>query len=359
MNGLSKKQLIYLGVAFSVLIILAIILTLKPWEVKTNPVTADKISDMNAYTPVLSLDNQDIYYYDLTALNLFKYNLKTKQKTQISQKMTDTPDILIWSPDRNNVIMRIYYDKQKFEAEGSIFAKPGIEDGSNTIWNYNLASQKITLLKSQIAASSLSPDIINPIWSADSKKIIYYDTDPSTNKNQLNIANLDGANEVKLDSLPSDIFSIITYNSNSKVIYYQTQPNGETGMAEIFKYNLTTGKKESILTGQVSSKKIDDQKFIMSNGQKSFLYDSATDSQKTFSFLLVPEQATADSQKTNLLIDNIVGQTEHFYILDLATLKIKKKFNPGTLNTGYTDLALDNDGNIFFVNNKNLYEVKK
>lgn len=358
MNSTNKKKLIYLAVAFIVLIILAIILTIKPWVAKPKSVKAVKIGNISVYTPVLSTDGQDIYYYDLKELNLFKYNLKTNKKTQLSNKMTDIPDLLTWSPDRANVIIRIFYDKTKFEQEDSIFTNSNIKDGNNTVWNYNIANQKITLLKNEMAMSSVSPNIINPIWTIDSKKIIYYHNDQTSNKYKLNMANFDGSAEQNLGFAPNDIFSIISYDNNNKIIYYSPEINNETEVGQIYKYNITTQKKELILDTTNNSMAIDDHRFIMSNNKQSFLYNTIDNSQKTLPILVNPEQIAVNPDKTKLLANIIVDEAEQFYIINLEKISVIKKLNPGIDNTGYTDLSLDSSGNIFFVNAKNIFEIK-
>lgn len=357
MLGLSKKQIIYLSITFGLLIIIAIILTIKPWIVKPKSVKAVEVGNTKIYTPALSPDEQTIYYYDLTQLNLFKINLKTNQKTQLSKNMVDIPDSLTWSPDRANVIIRIFYDKKKFEQEKSIFANSSIEDGSNTVWNYNIATSKLAQLKSDLANSTMSPEIINPIWTNDSKKIIYYYNDSTTNKYKFSIANFDGSAEQNIGSVPDDIFIILSYDSSKKIVYYSTQVNGETGVCQVYKYNITTGKKDLLADGEVDSASIDDHQFIISDNSKSTLYNTTDNTNKLLPIMTNAEQTAINPAKTVLLAGMISGYKEEFYIIDLENLKIVKKLDPGVENTGYSNLSLDSKSNIFFINSNSLYKI--
>lgn len=358
MNGLDKKKLIYLAIAFVVLIILAIILTIKPWVVKPKSVKAVKIGDINAYTPVLSTDSQDIYYYDLTALNLFKYNLKTNKKTQLSNKMTDIPDLLSWSPDRSHVFIRIFYDKTKFESEKSIFSNPNIQDGNNTVWDYNTTTQKITQLKNTIAMSSMAPEVTNPIWTTDSKKIVYYFRDQTDKSLKFATTEVGGLDEQVIGSAPSDIASIIAYDSSNKIIYYSTFTSDSTGLCQVYKFNITTSKKDLLFTAGENGSMVDDHRFVVLVNNQSLLYDITDGTQKNLPISVISEQTTINLGKTSLLANVLDSDREQFYIIDLQKLKIIKKIDPGIANTGYSDLSFDSNSNIFFVNNKNLFEIK-
>jgi hypothetical protein len=358
METFNSKKLIYIIVLAVLIIIgLAILLTLKPW-VKTKNVPSTKISDIHALAPVLSTDSQNIDYYDLTNLNLYQYNLKNQVKTPLSKNMSDQPLDLNWSPDRSSVIIKIQYDKAKFESSGSIFANPSLADGDTTLWDYNLATQKLTLLDPNIFTIADSA-VLNPIWTADSKKIIYYSI-PDNGSPTLNIANPDGSSAQVLGVGPAadKFFSILAYDSANKILYYDSYST-ETNLYNIYKFNLTTQQNDQLFTGEQTATPINDQQIVISDNTNSYIYNLTTQAQKKLPVLAQDQKTALSVDGTKLIVVVNNQDYEQFYLVKIADQSIVKSvYDKSQVGSSYAGLNLDKNNNLFFTNNYQLYEIK-
>jgi len=356
---LKNKKTIYGITAIILLIIIAIVLTIKPWVKKPVKVVATQLGEMNILDSVISADNQDILYYDLDKLNLYKYNLKTKQQTQISNNFAFVPEDLIWSPDRSQVIVKIVNDKTKFQDQKSVFFNSNVEDNATMLWNYNLSTKKLALLNSEIN-NSIGASPHNPIWTTDSQKIIYSYADQNQTAS-LYTANPDGSGQQKIGDVPTDLYSIYIYDSKNKTVYYSTTIDQETETGQIYQYNLSTSKKAKIGINSNFGLAIDDHRFIYSDNENTKLYDITSNGQKTLPISLDTWRVAVSSNKNNLVVAIWNKDVGAYYIenINLQDFSVKKILN---LDKGdaanYTNLNIDSNGNIFFVNNKNLFEIK-
>ena len=203
----NKTNYWVIGIAAYIILFLvvAIISFVKPNPL---PTKALAVNNFRSLAPTVSVNGEEIYYYDLGAANLYKFLLKNGGRIPLSDNMSETPLDLIWSPDKTQVIIKVLYDKKKFEENNSVLANSDFVDQATMLWHYNLATKKYTMLNKYIF--NPAPEApLNPIWTADSSKIIYYlYLNPS--ETTLNIANPNGTESQSLGKVPNDIYSIIS-----------------------------------------------------------------------------------------------------------------------------------------------------
>lgn len=255
-----KKNLFWILIIVALLIGAVLILIFRPRGVKPTPVTASQIDDLQVLAPAASTDGQEIYFYDLKESNLAKYNLSSGIKTPVSDKIGNQPMNLIWSPDRSQVIIKFLYDKKSFQ--GSIFANSAVADQSTALWDYDLASQKYTLLNTNIYNPPPAGPL-NPVWTPDSKKIIYY-LAPSGKETSLYMANPDNTGVQNLGKIPGDIYSTLSYAEGDNVLYYASY-SLETNLYSVYKFDIKNQAKNSLLTNSNLALPLNDHQIIADN----------------------------------------------------------------------------------------------
>lgn len=358
MDKFKNKKLIYIIGGIIILIIIAIILTWKPWKKDKIPyaknVTANKILNSQVFQPQLSSDGQNFYYYDLDTLNLAKYNLATKATTQLSENMTDQPLLLVWSPDFSQVLISIQNDAYKFSKFGSVFNNPSVPDGTLMLWNYNIATKKYTLLNQNIVNPAPNGGF-SPIWSADSKKIIYHYLNVTDNTSTLSISNPDGSKAEIIGNVPEDLYSILSYDENTKILYYATA-NFETNLSNIYKLNLKTQANEKIYADSQIALPLDNSQIIVGKDKKSAVLNLSNKSEKQLP-ILISNQSTVSSSKKTLATIILSKDIEEFYIINLESQRITKRIKTNLVNNDFDDINIDSNNNLFFTSNNILYEL--
>lgn len=353
------KQQKYIIITLVILIILAIIATIyasyRKQTAQGQNVTPATVFNIKAQNPALDLDTKTMVYYDLGQLDLFRVDLSTGVKTRLSNNM-DQPDSILWSPDRTQAIIKIQYDKYKFEKFGSPFADTDIPDQATTIWNYNLQTQKYILLDPNIYSPvALNPT--NPIWTSDSKKIIYYLVDQNTNSSTLAIANSDGGNAQNLGNVPLEMYSILGYDDQSNTVIYNNYST-DTNLYGIVTLNLKSQKTDEIVSDVSSVLPIDSTKFVYTKDKSSYLYNLTNQSQNKFQVVTTDRNTFLSNNSKELLTRTLINGKENIYIIDLSSLKTVNDFDPGLANTNITNLMLGDDNKtLYFTADNKLYKI--
>lgn len=199
---MNKKILI--AIIMVVIIILIIVVTIIIKQKKQanfeSSVEFTQISEDKVLFPTFSQNGEKILFFANTKEAAFYEMTRDGQnKARISDAM-DTPDDIIWAPNRQLAILKVTYDQYTFEKYGSKFAAPGTPDQTMTTWLYDFENQKL---------SQLDNNVQNVIWMQDNK-IIYQYLDREKNSNYLSMANADGLNALKIIDLPN----LIEYGFN-------------------------------------------------------------------------------------------------------------------------------------------------
>ena len=160
------------------------------------------VSQESVLSPVLSLDENSIWYYSLSG-ELKEIDFFGKTTKKLADKKITSLLGAIWSPDKSKALLEI---------------------GQNNKTDYLLLFDRP---KGQLI--SLNKNINRASWLASSDRIIYKYFDSKNNHNSLNISNPDGSSWKKLLDLPHDkiIFSQIPLSGlvsfwNNGDAYYPT-----------------------------------------------------------------------------------------------------------------------------------------
>lgn len=321
---------------------------------KSQVSNTETVYNIKAFKPVLKGEN-DLLYYDLNEANLYQLNLSNGQKTQLSDNMAQPLD-LIWSPDRNQVIIKITYDKYKFEKFNSPFLNLQVQDGETMLWNYNLQTKKYTMLDLNI----LNPaplNLLNPIWVSDSQHIIYHYLNSNNKISTLNISSPDGQNWRKLGDVPPNIFSILNYNENNNTVVYQNIDNTENNTYSVYRFDINNQKEEKIISNTDIVIKINDYRFIYNNPKNSYVFNITNNNQQQLPVLLFGEKATISPDGKNLFAIIIKDNIQQIAQINLTNYKLTKVFNPNLPNPNISNLLIKNDI-LYYTVQDTLYKIK-
>lgn len=240
---MKKKVLIIIGLIIILAIAAALIwyFVSRKEKEKIEPVlkTEGKLLDTIMEYPSLSSDNKWIYYYSTEQTPAFyRTNIETKETLQISGELSDIQKIK-YSSDREFVLFKVYYDKDRFEQYGSPFLEPEMDNNESRFWVYNF--EKRTL-------SYLSEEVLDVVFSLDSKKLIYSFLNPD-GKFSINQSDLDGTNYKKITDWPGDKPAILVQDSEFVIASSITEEKGENDKNGLYKVYIPTGRMD-LLTNE-------------------------------------------------------------------------------------------------------------
>lgn len=232
----NKKTILITAIIITILLIIAIVATVLNKKragqlVNTSPF--QKVSIGRIYFPALS-DNKILYFANETDSGFYQMDLNGQNSQRISEAM-DTPEYIIWSPDRKLALLKVTYDKELFEKYGSQFVSTDAIDQSITTWYYNLATKKL---------KKLNNDMDDAVWTKDNK-IIYQNWNPEKNISTLNTADADGSNETKIADMPSDMEYGLNLFPDGKNLIATESPT-DVSPANIYIFSLTDKKFQKI-----------------------------------------------------------------------------------------------------------------
>lgn len=351
-----KKILIILAVVLIAIVVFIIWMVMRNKNqqnnnVKPQTVAAEAVDNFTVLDPVL-MGESNLMFYDINATNLAKLSLDSNQTEKLSEDL-DQPLSLIWSPDRSQVIMKITYNKYKFEKFGSPFANSQIQDGATVLWHYNLATKKYTMLEPNIF-NPASFDLLNPIWTTDSKHIIYRYFNQSDEISTLNVSDPDGSNWKKLGDVPNNFYSIIDYNEANNQVTYTKLDDIEGGFSSVHRFGLSDQKDEELITNVESVIDIDENRLIYTNEKNSFIFEINTKTQKQLPFKVYAEKAILANN--SLAASEPESTSENIHWIDLNTQKITRSINPDLKGSNIQNLILSSKF-LYFTNNEKLYKI--
>lgn len=354
---MNKKIYVILGILIIVIVvILVIVLKTRSNQknyVKAQKIKAQTVNDLKVQDPVLNNDGQILSYYDLKKGDLFSLNLASNQTDKLSENM-DQPISIIWSPDRTQAIIKIQYDKYKFEKFGGPFVNPDVADQTTMLWHYDLKTKKYTMLNASIYnPAPLAP--LNPVWTTDSQQILYHYLDSNNKISTLNISDPNGQNWRNLGNIPENVYSLLLYQENARILYYSTL-NIESGQLSIFQFDVADQKTNPLISDADFVLPIDDSNFAYTQSGKSFIFNYAEQTSKELPIQLMGEKTFLSSDKTKLIAVDKEANQEHIFIIDIATQKMTVNIDPNLAGSDISELILANQ-KIFFVNDKFLYKI--
>jgi len=157
-------------------------------EIELTPLP-EKVLDLSVKDPAISVDGNEVYYYDITNTKLAKYKIKENMSIFLSNEITQTVNNIYWSPDRKSAI---------------IFVRDTKGEKANL---FNLQNNEL---------KALDKNISRPItWSPDSKHIAYNYL--SNTVSSLNISEPDGKNWQKVIDINN--LQNIFWHGEKKITY--------------------------------------------------------------------------------------------------------------------------------------------
>ncbi len=150
-----------------VLIIIVVIVFVSFACRKTNSDIA-KLSDKIIFWPKVTQDEKNVYYFKNSEdPGLYKMDIENKEEEKISETL-DTPDLILWSPDFQNALIFITYNKTNMERYGSPFIDYATPDQTQIKWVFNIQTKKL---------HKLSNYIINVDWLSENNLVYQYQKD--------------------------------------------------------------------------------------------------------------------------------------------------------------------------------------
>lgn len=210
-----------------------------------------KISNEKMFFPSIDKSGNNILFFNTSGtrdIAFYKFSPDTNNSDRISPIM-DVPENVIWSPTKDKVIIKIVYDKYKFEKFGSPFVDPSCEDGQEMTWVFDFNSQKFTQLNNNIQG-------IN--WFDE--KIIYDLYDTTNDLSSIFIANNDGSNWKKINDIPFVEGVMLGKISADEIYYYPI--TFEFGGFNIYKVNIVTKQMSEIIQDNSAGGAIFNNKFL-------------------------------------------------------------------------------------------------
>jgi len=315
------------------------------------------VAGIKAFGPALD-DNNNVVYYDLDNADLYRYDPATQIKTKLSQDM-DQPSKIIWSPDGSQAIIKIEYNKYNFEKFNSPFVNKSVADGTVMLWHYNLNTNKYIMLSQDIFAPA-SDNPLNPVWSADSKSIVYYSVDQTTKIKSLKTSNPDGTNPRTIGTVSARLFSILKYDSASGTVLYSTSNVNDDNSISIYQLNLATQQEKTIIEN-VSSVGNFDNLIFYTKDNKSYIYDDQSGKTNKISIDLAANNFTYNVTSGVLISLGKNKSKQAMYLIKLQNLKPLREFE---LDFGdkqpesIENLALTKDAKkLLFTSGDNLFSI--
>lgn len=318
-----------------------------------------KVFDKKVLFPVLDRDGQNILYFKANEqedLAFYKFNLETKQESKISDNL-DMPDNIIWSPNRDKVVLKVIYNKYIFEKLNSVFADSSLQDKQETTWLYDLNTKKI---------SRLNLNIQNIAWF-DNDLIVYYLYELENNTNAIFLANANGSNWKKIKDIDYTdgigLFAIPPQEVYYFPILY------EPGANNIYKLDIETKQNSEIVNNKTAGQ-------ILSVSKDKILYQIANEEENNFTLGVINKDGSEKkdfnlaaninkvtfSEKGNFVIIAIQEQNQTndmFYKINLKSNQIEQLKYEFQINIDAQNLFISkNDKTLYFTSDDILYGLQ-
>lgn len=279
------------------------------------------ISQSKILFPILSQNSQKILFFSNTKESAFyEMDLDGKNVKMVSDPL-DTPDKIVWSPDRKLAILKVIYDQYIFEKYGSKFSSPGTPDQIMTTWLYDFGSQKL---------SQLDNSVQEVIWTSDNK-IIYQFLDQENNISRLNIANPDGTNWAKIVDLPSLIEYGFNLSDPKSLTVYSTP--SDVSKSNIYTLSLENKdlKKIKEIEGSTKAIGLNNNWVIFTtptengNSKINFIKDDGSGSKKTNYETIILTLSSLDQNRYLIAVNDDIANSALYSFnttnLDFSQLK--------------------------------------
>lgn len=181
-----------------------------------------QIFDQDIIGAVYDKKADSILFYSSNDGMIWRVDESGKGKQQISkEKVTGTIKSAVWSPDRSKNIIAVDFQ------------------GKNTFYEYEMASQKFTILKDGLDTAA---------WDNMSGKIFYKYFDSATKQRTLNNANPDGSGWQKLADINSRNLSIAQIPLTSIVSFWNSPAFNEESVLQTV--GVAGGELKTIFRGR-------------------------------------------------------------------------------------------------------------
>lgn len=324
-------------------------------QIKTYSIT--NILNKEIIFPSFSAKENQFYYIDKKENYITTYNPQTKKEQKLL-KLPDSPHRIIWSPDNQQAIIKVVFDKEKFTEEmNNSASKEIVTNGEIINWLWDKKQNKLTYISKYIR---------NIAWSPDSKKIVYQYYIWKKNQNNIMIANPDGTGWQEIINLDGEEYGVSWLDTEDILFYYlPTDPNSGSNL---YKINIKNKEKSEL----ISDFSVLDIK-ISPDGKK-ILYEIYENSENTSLGLI--NQDGLDKKKLGL--QTSTGKT--VWSLDSKIIFMALNVENNRSDTLYRietnndkkeilnyesneiikteNLMVDNNKNIYFTSNDKLYKIE-
>ena len=285
----------------------------------------EKIIDKQISSPGLSQNNKTIYYYENESGKILKMEINDKKTQELA--IYNNIEKIIWSPDKNQAIFSITYDKDKFIENQSPFYKMGASNGRKFFWAYNLQDKKLT---------ELNNNIQNIIWNPQKPKIIYHYLDEEKNESFISSANSDGTNwegMTKLNCYTCQILSVILPNED--VFFSEAETQNEDSL--IFNVLKNKNKQiEKVLDNALDASISPNGEIIIAqNNDGAYLHKTKDRSKEKLNYSLNISKTiwSEDNKHIYAVIDQGENSSDFFLLINTDNGKITEYyFNEEEIN---------------------------
>lgn len=201
---------------------------------KTYAVT--KILDKEIIFPSFAAKENQFYYVDKKENYITTYNPQINKEQKLF-KLPDSPYRVVWSPDNQQAIIKVPFDKEKFtEGMNNSALKENVVNGEITNWLWDKKQDKLIYISKYIR---------NVAWSPDNKKIIYQYYVWKKNQNNITIANPDGTGWQEIINLDGEEFGVSWLDIENILLYYL--PTDPSSGSNLYKINIKNKEKRELI----------------------------------------------------------------------------------------------------------------
>lgn len=313
------------------LLILTVLFGITYFKNRNNQKNLNKIQSVlteKVYFPSMNEDGTILYFYSTEKKpGLYKTELSNLNNQQLSEALGNIEEIT-WSPDKQNIIIKIKYD-DSFNQSGSFYQNAqGFED-VDTYWLFDIKTQKAI----QIGKYTLGAN-----FDYSGKRIIYYEYDYQDTIDQLKICDLqlEKCSDGEAMKYPLGL-TILSLNENEMILYANST---EADIDSLFKLNINSGSVEEIqkdllissaITSLRGSKIIYSSSKSEGKAQYTSVLDISKKSNKTFDRFFNP-------------IDCVISSNEEFAFCFKQNQK-KNDLYKVTLKNGKSSLFVSINNN--------------
>lgn len=249
----------YIFIIVVILIVAAIVTILLVQKKK--PINMVPLSDQQMLFPVFKQEGKIVFFSNKREAAFYEFIVDEAKVNQISQ-MIDTPDKVIWSPDRQKAILKVTYNKTLFERYDSVYANTSLADGQVVFWLYDFETQKLNFY---------NPLMYDIIW-LNNDKIVYVYYNEEIGENELYSADPDGADPQKINFPAQEIKNIFYLDLESPKMLFGIDSSREGGPETVDVYFTDDFNNLTLLASEVELNAV----YTSSDGGNLGVFEDAT-----------------------------------------------------------------------------------